>query len=131
MSKEHLFIPDGETRAAYIKAEPGRYPACRFTYRRATAKSLLPAANKIFDDEEKAIENTADLVASRIIGMAGVNPETHASEPIEGAITGERLLSMDPFQFTKLMHIVKGLVASDPDPSDGSKNETAEDDAKN
>lgn len=125
-----LFIPDGETRTAYVAASSGDYPAIRFTYRRATAM-MLPSLGAVFGERtEDQIRAMADVLADRIIGLCTVG-EQHQNVPVDGDITADRLLTMSPFLFRKIQAIVTGLAASDPDPLDASVNGTAETDSKN
>lgn len=125
-----LFIPDGETRTAFIKASSGDYPAIRFTYRRATAM-MLPNLGAVFGERtEDQIRAMAGVLSEQIIGLCTVGDD-HQNQPVDGDITAERLLTMSPFLFRRVQAIVTGLAASDPDPLDASVNGTAETDAKN
>lgn len=127
---ETLFIPDGETRTAYIKPMPNEYPAVRFNYRRSTARSL-PELNGVFNErDENQIVSMAEVLCKRIIGLCAVGDD-HQNIAPDGDLTAERLLSMSPFLFRRLQQIVTGVAPSDPDPLNGNANGTAETDSKN
>ena len=125
-----LFIPDGETRKAYVKAMQFEHPAVRFTYRRARA-DLLPSLTKVFNERNGGeIREMAGVLAGQLIGLCTVD-DAGNNVAVPEEITADNLMLISPFLFRRIQTIVLGYSSSDPDPSDGTVQPTLGADLKN
>jgi hypothetical protein len=101
------FIEDGQYVPGYIAAVPRRSPEVRFEYRPMLQKDINAAIRRVQevldrgDDEDLAI---AEVIVARVRKWS------------LGAITIDRVRSLQPATFQRMYHIISGQGISDPDP---------------
>lgn len=129
------YIGDGQETTFYIKAEPGKYPACRFSGRPMAYHQTAAVLHQTEVDKSHSNSIFAAAIAERIVGASyedgGIwKPlDDHSGNklPISAATIGGLQFDL----FCKLRDIVLGLASADSDPDSGQTAKTPGDNEKN
>ncbi len=109
------FIYDGYNEDGYVKAAKGFYGEHRFAYRPVTIQERAPVSDALKLQEEIYNRLAADLCAKKLQSWDFTDPRMPPGDkPLK--ITAANFLLLKPALINRMIDIILGWAASDPDP---------------